>query len=47
MLFQDTNDDRINLTLFEDASYQIAKLTSDTVEVKSLTQAGIEPILLT
>ena len=41
MLFQDTNDDKIDLTLFEDAIHQIAKLTSDTVEVKGLTQADI------
>ena len=39
VLFQDTNDDKIDLTLFEDAIHQIAKLTSDTVEVKGLTQA--------
>ena len=36
VLFQDTNDDRIDLTLFEDAIHQIAKLTSNTVEVKVL-----------
>ena len=47
MLFQDTNDDKIDLTLFEDAIHQIAKLTSDTVEVKGLTQADIEYILFT
>ena len=41
MLFQDTNDDKIDLTLFEDAIHQIAKLTSDTVEVKGLTQTDI------
>ena len=41
MLFQDTNDDKIDLTLFEDAIHQIAKLTSVTVEVKGLTQADI------
>ena len=39
MLFQDTNDDKIDLTLFEDAIHQIAKLTSDTDKVKGLTQA--------
>ena len=38
MLFQDTNDGKIDLTLLEDAIHQIAKLTSDTVEVKGLTQ---------
>ena len=42
MLFQDTNDDKIDLTLFEDAIPQIAKLTSDTDKVKGLTQADIE-----
>ena len=47
MLFQDTNDDKVDLTLFEDAIHQIAKLTSDTVEVKGLTQADIESILFT
>ena len=47
MLFQDTNDGKIDLTLFEDAIHQIAKLTSDTVEVKGLTQADIESILVT
>ena len=41
MLFQDTNDDKIDLSLFEDAIHQIAKVTSDTVEVKGLTQADI------
>ena len=46
MLFQDTNDDKIDLTLFEDAIHQIAKLTSDTVEVKGLTQADIESTLI-
>ena len=35
----------IDLTLFEDAIYQIGKLTSDTVEVKGLTEADIESIL--
>ena len=45
VLFQDTNDDKIDLTLFEDAIHQIAKLTSDTVEVKGLTEADIESIL--
>ena len=30
VLFQDTNDGKIDLTLFEDAIHQIAKLTSDT-----------------
>ena len=44
---QDTNDGKIDLTLFEDAIHQIAKLTSDTVEVKGLTQADIESILVT
>ena len=33
------------LTLFEDAIHQIAKLISDTVEVKFLTQADIESIV--
>ena len=47
VLFQDTNDDRIDLTIFEDVIHQIAKLTSDTVEVKGLTQADIESILFT
>ena len=47
VLFQDTNDDKIDLTLYEDAIHQIAKLTSDTVEVKGLTQADIESILFT
>ena len=47
MLFQDTNDDKIDLTLFEDAIHQIAKLTSDTDKVKGLTQADIESILFT
>ena len=42
MLFQDTNDDKVDLTLFEDAIHQIAKLTSDTDKVKGLTQADIE-----
>ena len=41
MLFQDKNDDKIDLTLFEDAIHQIAKVTSDTVKVKGLTQADI------
>ena len=36
-----TNDGKIDLTKFEDAIHQIAKLTSDTVEVKGLTQADI------
>ena len=45
MLFQDTNDDKIDLTLFEDAIHQIAKLTSDTIEVKGLTQADMESTL--
>ena len=35
------------LTLFEDAIHQIAKLASDTVEVKYLTQADIKSILFT
>ena len=47
MLFQDTNDDKMDLTLFEDAIHQIAKLTSDTVEVKGVTQADIGSILFT
>jgi len=45
VLFQDTNDDKIDLTLFEDAIHQIAKLTSDTIEVKGLIQAYIESTL--
>ena len=45
MLFQDTNDDKIDLTLFEDAIHQIAKLTTDTIEVKGLTQADTESTL--
>jgi len=45
VLFQDTNDDKIDLTLFEDAIHQIAKLTSDTVKAKGLTQADIESTL--
>ena len=32
----------MDLTLFEDAIHQIAKLTSDTDKVKGLTQADIE-----
>ena len=44
MLFQDTNADKIDLTLFEDAVHQIAKLYRDTVEVKGLTQADIKSI---
>ena len=47
MLFQDTNDKRRDLNLFEDAIHQIAKFTSNTVEVKGLTQADIESILFT
>ena len=47
VLFQDTNDDKIDLTLFEDAVHQIAELTSDTVEVKGLTPADIKSILFT
>ena len=39
VLFQNTNDGKIDLTLFEDAIHQNAKLTSDTAEVKGLTQA--------
>ena len=39
MLFHDTNDDKIGLTLSEDAIHQIAELTNDTVEVKGPTQA--------
>ena len=45
VLFQDTNDDKIDLTIFEDAIHQIAKLTSDTVKVKDITQTGIESIV--
>ena len=45
MLFQYTNDDKIDLTLFEEAIHQIAKLTSDTAEAKGLTQADIEFIV--
>ena len=45
VLFQYTNDDKIDLTLFEEAIHQIAKLTSDTAEVKGLTQADIEFIV--
>ena len=45
MLFQDTNDDRRDLALFEDIIHQTAKLTSDTG--KGLTQADIESILFT
>ena len=47
VLFQDTNDDRRDLALFGDAIHQIAKLTSNTVEAKRLTQADIEFILFT
>ena len=47
VFFQGTNDDRIDLTLFEDAIHQIAKVTSNTVEVKGLIQADIESILFT
>ena len=47
VLCQDTNDDKIDLTLFEEAIHQIAKLTSDAVEVKGLTKADIEFILFT
>ena len=47
MLFQDTNDDKIDLTLFEDAMHQTAKLTSDTCEVKDLTEADIESVVFT
>ena len=47
MLFQDTNDDRIDLTSFEDTIHQIAKRTTDTVEVKGVTQADIGSILFT
>ena len=36
VVFQDTNDDKRDLTLFEDAIHQTAKLTSDTDEVKVL-----------
>lgn len=38
-LFHDTNNEKIDVTLFGDAIHQIAKLTSDTVEVNGLTQA--------
>ena len=41
VLFQDTSDNKIDPTLFEDDIHQIAKLTSDTFEVKGLTQADI------
>ena len=44
VLFQDTDDDRRGLTIFEDAIHQTAKLTSDTDQVKGLTQADIESI---
>lgn len=47
MLFQDTNDDKIDLTLFEDAMHQTAKLTSDNVEVKRLIEADIESTVFT
>ena len=47
VLFQDTDDDGRDLTLFEDAIHQTAKLTSDTDEIKGLTQADIESILFT
>ena len=47
VLFQDTDDDKRDLTFFEDAIHQTAKLTSDTDEVKGLTQADIEFILFT
>ena len=47
VLSQDTNDDKIDLTLFEEAIHQIANLTSDAVEVKGLTQADIKFILFT
>ena len=47
MSFQDTTDDRRDLTLFEDGINQTAKLASDTDEVKGLTQAEIESILFT
>ena len=47
MLFQDTTDDRRDLTLFEDAIHQTAKLTSDTDEVKGRPQAEIKSILFT
>ena len=36
VIFQGTNDDRRDLTLFEDSIHQTAKLTSDTDEVKVL-----------
>ena len=47
VLFPDTNDDKVDLTLFEDAMHQIAKLTSHTVDVKGLTEADIKSILFT
>ena len=47
MLFQDTNDDKIDLRLFEDAMHQTAKLTSDTVEVKVSAVADIESTVFT
>ena len=47
VLFQDTNEDKRDLTLFEDAIHQTANLTSDTDKVKVLTQADIESILFT
>ena len=47
VLFQDTDDDKRDLTFFEDAIHQTAKLTSYTDEVKGLTQADIEFILFT
>ena len=47
LLFQDTDDDKRDLTLFEGAIHQTAKLTSDTDEVKGLTQADMASILFT
>ena len=47
MLCQDTDDDKRDPTFFEDAIHQTAKFTSDTDEVKGLTQADIEFILFT
>ena len=42
VLFQDTNDDRIDLNLFEDAIYQIAKLTSDTGRRSGLIVSALD-----
>ena len=40
MLFQDTHDDRGDLTLFEDAIRKNGKLSSDTDEVKVLLNSS-------